>query len=80
MVCVCCVEKNLREDDKDDAEEEDVYFGDQHNGGRVGGDLNVERLTTVRNITGGVEWRKKTYVLKMKLHFEKTLCESVLFF
>lgn len=33
MVCVCCVEKNLREDDKDDAEEEDVYFGDQHNGG-----------------------------------------------
>lgn len=37
----------------------------------VGG-LNVERLTAVRNVAGGVEWRKN-YVLKMKLHFEKTL-------
>lgn len=45
----------------------------------VGG-LNVERLTTVRNITGGCRMEKKNYVLKMKLHFEKTLRESVLFF
>lgn len=41
----------------------------------VGG-LNVERLTAVRNVTGGVEWRKN-YVLKMKLHFEKNTPESV---
>lgn len=60
MVCVCCVEeKNLREDDEEDAE--DVYFGDQHSGG---GGLNVERLTTVRNITGRVEWRKNKLCAK----------------
>lgn len=44
----------------------------------VGG-LNVERLTTVRNITGGCRMEKKNYVLKMKLHFEKTLWESAVF-
>lgn len=45
--------------------------------------LNVERLTTGCNITGGCRIMKKkkqtNYVLKMKLHFEKTLFESVLF-
>lgn len=45
--------------------------------------LNVERLTTGCNITGGCRIMKKkkqtNYVLKMKLHFEKTLSESALF-
>lgn len=40
--------------------------------------MNVERLTTVRNITGGCRMEEKNYVLKMKLHFEKTLWESEL--
>lgn len=45
-----------------------------------GGGLNVERLTTGCNITGGCRMeKKKNYVLKMKLHFEKTLFESVFF-
>lgn len=59
------LKKNLRDDDYDDAEDEDVYFGDQHSGGGGGdggggeGGLNVERLTTVRNITGGCRMEKK---------------------
>lgn len=48
--------KKIRENDKDDADEEDVYFGDQHSGG---GGLNVEWLTTVCIITGKCRMEKK---------------------
>lgn len=44
--------------------------------GRVG-ELNVERCTTGCNLAGGGSQNGGKYVLKkMKLHFEKTLCES----
>lgn len=54
MVCVCCVEEKTLDKMIKVMQMKMYILGTN----TTVGDVNVERLTTVRNITGGVEWRK----------------------
>lgn len=62
MVCVCCVEEKKTLAKMINTMQnmtKNVYFGDQHSSEVGGGGLNVERLTTGCNITGGCRMKKK---------------------
>lgn len=82
-LCLLCSRKTLEKMIKTMQKKKKMYILGTNTavvGVGWGGGLNVERPTTGCNITGGCRMKKKkNYVLKMKLHFEKTLFESVLF-
>lgn len=64
------LKKNLRDDAKDEAEneEDDVYFGDQHSGR---GFECREAYYCMYHYSGCRMEEKKYVLMKMKLHFEK---------